>query len=116
MATIYITTQILDGNLGNGWSDNHAAAQCLAEFTADVWRAECMEYLEKMGYDVNVNVKIDVERNTSGCSRDLCVSVKGLDFEAACELENQVKISLTDKNQVWEWFCASEEATRYFDE
>jgi hypothetical protein len=110
MATIYITTQILDGNLGDGWVDNYAAAQGLAEYTEKTWRDELGGFAEH-----EIVISIDVE-NASGCSRDTCVSVRGLDSEAAYDMEKQVSDTITDKNTIWEWFCGSEEAREFFEE
>jgi hypothetical protein len=113
MATININTQILDGNLGEGWADNYEAAQGLAEYTEKTWRAELND-LSNAGHEICIS--IDVQRNVSGCSREMCVTVSGMDFDAAYDLEKQVSDTLTDENRIWEKFCASEEAGVYLQD
>lgn len=110
MATITITTQILSGNLGDGWSDNFEAAKGLAEFTEKTWREDLVE-LETAGHEIVVD--IDVER-ASGCSRDMSVNVDGEDdFDTAYALEQKVERMLTDESRMWDLFCGSEAAEDY---
>ena len=43
--TITLYTQILSGNLGDGWTDNNEAADALADYTERTWRADLAELL-----------------------------------------------------------------------
>ena len=101
MTTITIRAQILDGNLGDGWRDNYRAAQALSDFTRETWGGDVSE-LKEAGHDVEI--EIDVERNTSGSSRAV---------EVWCddaELLQQAESALTDETRIWGLFCQSEEA------
>ena len=101
MTTITIHAQILDGNLGEGWTDNYAAAQALADFTREKWEADLAD-LAEAGHEINID--IDVQRNASGCSRAV---------EVWCddaELQRQAEAALTDETRIWDLFCQSEEA------
>lgn len=112
MSKITITAQILDGNLGDGWADNYEAAKGLADFTKSIWLNDLKEFADA-GHEIAIN--IDVQPNTSGYSRDMSVTVEGLDFEAACDLEQEVINSMTSENSIWEQFCSSEEAEQYYE-
>lgn len=109
---ITITTQILDGNLGDGWNDNYEAANGLANYIEAIWMKDLAEIIAE-GHEVNIN--IDVQYNTSGCSRNLDVWVDSND-DSGYDLVERVWNTLTDENRIWEQFCASEEATKYFEE
>lgn len=110
MATITITTQILAGNLGDGWADNYAAAKALARFTEKTWRDDLAD-LVGAGHEVVVD--IDVER-ASGSSRDMEVNVdKADDFDAEYDLEKKAESMLTDESRMWDLFCGSEDAEEY---
>lgn len=101
MTVISIRAQILDENLGDGWDDNYAAAQALANFTRETWENDT-EKLSTSGHDVEI--EIDVQRNTSGSSRSV---------EVWCddpELQRQAESALTDETRIWDLFCQSEEA------
>ena len=101
MTTITIRAQILDGNLGDGWRDNYRAAQALSDFTRETWEDDVSE-LEEAGHDVEI--EIDVERNTSGSSRAV---------EVWCddpEIQQKAESALTDECRIWDLFCRSEEA------
>ena len=98
---IQISTQILSGNLGEGWADNNQAAQALANFTAAQWKRD-LSALTAAGHLVEID--IDVQRNTTGCGRD--VSVECDDYELMIEARDQ----LTDEAVIWVNFCRSSEA------
>ena len=101
MTTITIRAQILDGNLGEGWPDNYAAAQALADFTREKWEADLAD-LAEAGHEINID--IDVQHNASGSSRAV---------EVWCddaELQRQAEAALTDETRIWDLFCRSEEA------
>lgn len=102
MTTIYISAQILDGNLGDGWKDNGATAQALADFTRAQWESDTAEFVAA-GH--RIEIRIDVSSNTSGCSRGVSVDVRG-DQDLAMDVES----ALTDENLIWERFCQSAEA------
>lgn len=104
MKTITVSTQILSGNLGDGWNDQNDAAYALAEYTEATWTADLSEYAAQ-GYELKFD--IDVEHNTSGCSRDMSVSVDSdeLDHDDIYDLERKIENTLTDENRIWEKFC-----------
>ena len=109
---ITVRTQILDGNLGDGWRDNYSAAKALAEFTEKIWRDDLHEYS-----DDDIEINIDVERNTSGCSRSVEVFVEdcpnGIDDY---DEEQKIASVLTDENTIWEKFLDNNEAKHHYDE
>lgn len=111
MKTIYINTQILSGNLGDGWSDENDAADALAAYTEKQWLSD-LEPMVADGYEVEID--IDVQHNTSGCSRDVSVDVDGADD--GYDIVQRVTSLLTEENRIWELFCESDEATEYFSE
>ena len=110
---ILITTQILDGNLGDGWADNWEAACGLAEYTERQWLTDLASYVIA-GH--TVEIEIDTQRNTSGCSRDVSVFVDGTDPESGDDTEREILSVLTDEKRIWEKYCASPEAEQYFGE
>lgn len=97
---ITITTQILDGNLGDGWKDNYEAAKALAEFTKKTWRDDLSEYANHEIY-----IDINVEQNCVGASRDMMVSTDSDDYE----IDRSIELALTDEDTIWERFCGSKE-------
>ncbi len=104
MKTITVSTQILSGNLGDGWNDQNDAADALAEYTEATWTADLSEYAAQ-GYELKFD--IDVKHNTSGCSRDMSVSVDSdeLDHDDIYDLERKIENTLTDEGRIWEKFC-----------
>lgn len=108
MKKITVTTQILDENLGDGFDDNYKAACELAELYRATWESELAEY-EKVGYEIDID--IDVEKNTGGCSRRMAVIVENDEDEDEDEnfdkYEETRKIEslLSSENQMWEDFC-----------
>src|SRR5664279_99771 len=95
MARITVSTKILAGNLGDGWTDNYVAALALADKMREIWTSDLAEYTEA-GH--TVEIEIDVERNTSGCDCGQTVFVAICDAENADEvykLELYVSESLT---------------------
>lgn len=106
---ITVSTQILDGNLGDGWNDNNDAAHALADFTREIWTADLAEFVEQ-GYEIKFD--IDVERNTSGCSRSASVDVENdeLDHDDLYDLTRKIENSLTEENYIWDIFCNSDVA------
>lgn len=103
---ITINDQILSGNLGEGWADNNVTAAGLAEFTRQTWLNDLAGVIAD-GHQVEIG--IEVIRNTDGCGRDLAVWADDV------ELEQRVEELLTDSNTIWERFCSSEEAENYFE-
>ncbi len=104
MKRITVSTQILSGNLGDGWNDQNDAAYALAEYTEKTWKTDLSEFVAQ-GYELEFD--IDVERNTSGCSRSMSVDVYDSEMDAsdAYELERKIENALTDENRIWEKFC-----------
>lgn len=114
MATITISTQILDGNLGDGWNDNYSAALGLAAYTEDIWMKDLTEYAN----DHKIKIDIDVEKNTSGSSRSVSVEIddSDMDHDDIYDMQQKIENSLTDEGRIWEMFCSSDEAAEYFEE
>lgn len=96
MTTITILAQILAGNMG----EFEGCADALADFTREIWEADLADLVES-GHDIEI--EIDVQRNTSGYSRPV---------EVWCddpEIRRQAESALSDGTQIWEAFCKSEE-------
>jgi hypothetical protein len=105
MKKITVSTQILSGNLGDGWNDQNEAAAALAEYTEATWTDDLSEFAAQ-GYELEFD--IDVERNTSGCGRGMNVSVDSddeLDHDDIYNLEQKIENTLTDEGRIWEKFC-----------
>lgn len=109
---IYVQTQILSGNLGDGWNDQNDAADALAAYTKKQWLADLAPVIAE-GHEVEID--IDVQHNTSGCSRDVSVDVDGADDDRY-DMVQRVTGLLTEENRVWERFCESDEAAEYASE
>jgi hypothetical protein len=112
MATIIVGTQILSENLGDGWKDNNAAADALAAFTERAWSADLAEFAQA-GHEVEI--KIDVQHNTSGASRSMSVEVSPW-AETSYDLAESARLSLTDEGRIWELFANSPEAAELYEE
>ena len=95
---ITINTQILSGNLGDGWTDNNAAAEALANYSRSIWTDELAELIDE-GH--TIEIEIEVLPNTSGAGRDLAI-----DAETFGMVE-RVEGLLTDEGTLWERFCDS---------
>ena len=105
--TITLYTQILSGNLGDGWNDNNEAADALADYTERTWRADLAELLDE-GHEVEI--EIDVQKDTGGYSHSVRVEADTF------EMVERVEGLLTDEGTIWERFCAAEEAAEYWSE
>ena len=111
---INISTQILSGNLGDGWTDENDAADALGEMTERVWTKDLAEVAAE-GH--NIEFGIEVCHNTSGSSRDVSVDVDGYDdYETAHELQKRVEAALTDEQTIWSLFCDSDEGAALVSE
>jgi len=95
---ITINTQILSGNLGDGWTDNNAAAEALANYSRSIWTDELAELIDE-GH--TIEIEIEALPNTSGAGRDLAI-----DAETFGMVE-RVEGLLTDEGTLWERFCDS---------
>ena len=107
MAIITVSTKILDGNLGDGWTDNYEAALALADLMRVTWTSDLSEFIEA-GH--TVEIEIDVERNSSGCdcSRSLFVSISDAkNDDEVYQLELYATDSLTSEDEIWDDFCAN---------
>jgi len=104
MKTITVSTQILSGNLGDGWKNQNDAADALASYTEETWEADLSDFVAQ-GYELKFD--IDVAHNTSGCSRDMSVSVDNdeIDHDDIYDLEQEIENALTDEGRIWEKFC-----------
>jgi hypothetical protein len=105
MACITVSTKILDGNLGDGWTDNYNAALALADQMRKIWTSDLAEYTAA-GH--TVDIEINVERNSSGCDCGQTVFVSIGDAENVDEvykLELYVSESLTSDNEILDDFC-----------
>lgn len=98
---IIISTQILSGNLGEGWNDNNAVADALADYARATWTADLAELIAA-GHELEID--IDVQKDTGGYCHDLRIEA---DTFAMVE---RVESLLTDEPALWEQFCGSEEA------
>ena len=106
---IYVNTQILSGNLGDGWNDQNGAADALGEYTEKTWLADLSTVIAD-GHEVEIS--IDVQHNTEGASRDVSVDVEPADYDQVQRVEGL----LTAENTIWERFCESDEAAQYASE
>lgn len=100
---ITVRTQILTGNLGDGWNDNRAVADAYAEFIRKQWLEDLAPYTETH----EVEVSIDIQQ-ASGSSAPLRVDVDGYgrDFEASIDLERTIEEEvLTPDSILWDRFC-----------
>ena len=96
MDSISIRSTIRDGNLGDGWADNAAAARALAELTEATWGTDLQRFAED-GYDVSIVVA--VQTNTSGSGPNMIVDCDDVETERA------VRSALTDSEVIWQRFC-----------
>lgn len=87
---ITIRDTILDGNMGEGWADNYAAAPAMAA-------ALEAEYRDEFGD--GADIRIDVQRNTSGDAR---MSIDVEEFALANELR-----ASGARNRALESFCSN---------
>lgn len=104
---VTITTQILSGNLGEGWTDNNGSAEALAEYTRAVWADDLAELIAE-GHTVEMDV--EVLRNTNGAGRDLAIDAETF------EMVERIEGLLTDENTLWERFCDSADAAALWRE
>lgn len=95
---IKINAQILDGNMGEGWTDNHNAAIALAEITEQTWTKDLQDYAK----DFNIQIDIDVDAGI-GEERPISIDAEGIDYETYCDIES----CLTDPNIIWDDYCGS---------
>jgi len=99
--TIAISTQILAGNLGDGWNDQNAAADALAEYTRQTWTRDMLN----LGYSKNeFEIDIDVQHGWEGSPKTMTVDADNPETALALERE------LTFEGQIWEQFCGTEMA------
>ena len=109
---ITITDQILSGNMGDGWADQNAAATAYADYLTDEYRAAVQAEFPA----ATIIVAIEASRNTSGCGRDLAISVDPWNDETAFEIENALTESLAHVgSQAWDSWCGGD-GSEYFTE
>ena len=108
---VYVTTQILSGNLGDGWIDENDAADALSRYTEKTWLADLAPVIAE-GHEVEIG--IDVQHNTCGCGRDVSVAVSGDDD--AYDMKNRVEGLLSREDEIWQRFCDSDEAAELAEE
>ena len=115
MKRITVSTQILDGNLGDGWADNYESACGLADFSRAIWEKDLAGFASD-GYEICFN--IDVESGVVGCSRSLTVDVDNSDIplDELWDITREAENCLTDEGRIWEMFCASSDAEEFFSE
>lgn len=107
MAHITVSTKILDGNLGDGWTDNYDAALALADLMRETWTSDLSEF-SAAGH--TVEIQIEVERNTGGCdcSRSVFVTISDAkNSDEVYQLELYATESLTSEDEIWDDFCAN---------
>ena len=105
--TITLYTQILSGNLGDGWTDNNEAAEALAAYTEATWREDLAELIAE-GHEIEM--EIDVQKDTGGYCHDLGV------WADTNKMVERVNSLLTDEQVIWERFCCSDDAAEYMSE
>lgn len=109
---ITVSAQVLSGNLGDGWADQNEAAQGFAGFLTQKLEAR----IQEQHPDAEIEIDIDVQENTSGCSRELSVSVDPWDDEMGFEIETKLCESLLyTESSAWDEFCGGA-GSEYFDE
>lgn len=109
---IRVDVNVLAGNMGDGWADQHDAAVGYGEFLKPRIEADCLSAYP----DADVIVTIEVGRE-SGCSRETSVTIDGMDdpdneYDAVRKLEETISDT---ENQAWDDFCCSPEAEQYFN-
>lgn len=104
---IFITEQILSGNLGDGWVDDVKAAHALAEFFRPHYEALAIEHFP--GSEILVRFEI---QDACGVSSGIAVEVEadddpeGVLFLGASRLE----LELSDlSNKLFQDFCCIED-------
>lgn len=102
MSKIYITKQIADGNLGEGWTDNFAVARALAHYARQVWTKDLSGF---SGHDIEI--EIDVQKNASGYTRPLTV----VSYDDEID-EDAVLREMTPEHLIWEQFLESDAAKK----
>lgn len=85
-----IRDTILDGNMGEGWADDYAAAVALAEHTAAAYRSEFGE---------SADIEVRVLRNTAGYTPPLSVE--------SDEDDDALNRAEAVRDRAWESFCAN---------
>jgi len=92
--TIIINTQILSGNMGDGWKDNNETADVFATFTKNVWADDLAEFDD-------VEIHIEVKYDTIGYSSGTIIYSSNYDdmVSAGC--------LLTFSQTIWDMFLDS---------
>lgn len=106
---ITVKDQILSGNLGEGWADEHEAAVGLAKY----YEEKLYEFVRAEYPEAEIIINMDVEY-ASGYSRGLAVYVTGTedDYEIINRLEDLLpRIS----ENLWEAWCGGD-GSEYFGE
>ncbi len=101
MTTIYITAQVFDGNLGEGWRDDAETAHAFADYLAERWEADLAELAETH----KIEIDIEVCERTSGAASDVRVDC-GEDWELSGEVEEL----LTTRDEAFGVFCNADES------
>jgi len=92
--TIIINSQILSGNMGDGWADNNETADALARFTEEVWTDDLEGFKD-------IEIHIEVKHDSIGCSAGAIIySSNYADIALAERL-------LTDTHVIWDMFLDS---------
>jgi len=105
---IFIDTQILTGNLGDGWTDYDAVAQAFATYLEDALRqAVC----GRLGNDIEIDINISIDRAT-GCGRELTIYIENAHINALSQ--HSLERYLQDlEGDAWEKWSQSPEAEKY---
>lgn len=85
MEEYYITEDILDGNMGDGWKNNYETACSFATFIEETYR----NTIEQNWPGISVTFGIEVKKDTSGYTSGL--SVVGDNWEKANEIEEYLQ-------------------------
>ncbi|WP_316348492.1 hypothetical protein [Desulfuromonas acetoxidans] len=108
---ITIIDTILSGNMGDGWKDQHDAANGYAEYA----EKRLIELAKEIYSSADIEADIDVEY-ASGWKRELSVVADGGTTDECCEAERQLQDHLIyHYGEIWDEWCSGE-GSDYFDE
>lgn len=104
---IYITDQILSGNMGDGWADECAAAHAYALYAEQQY----VNTVQGLYQDAAVVVDIDVQCRTTGISREPSVVVEDVPHDEEYKVQSRVEDAIADL-RVWDTWMDTPEAAQ----
>jgi hypothetical protein len=108
---ITITDQVLSGNMGDGWTDQNEAAEGFAAYLTEAYRVDVLAAYP----DAEIEIDVNTERNTSGYSRDIDVSIDPYDEDSFEIMESLTESLRNVSASAWESFCDGD-GEEYFEE